>query len=160
MAVLRIGVPQCAVHSVDGSWVPQELYADGVLRFTFLYEPPKKNPGEYDYKDGTHNVYGAFWNRDRTEGELLQFVWLRRTAPIHLRIVNNGQIGSDRGKLDIEDTLWGVWTHEHLMRRLARLRLVPLQTIHVGQIPAAGATCDSYAHAIEEPPAADRPNAR
>jgi hypothetical protein len=152
VAILRTKVPECALHAVDGAWIPKELYADGELRFTFLYEPPKKNPGEYDYRDGTDNVYAAFWNRDKTKGELLQFVWLRRTVPIHLRIVNNGEIVTRQGKKDIGDALWGVWTHEHLMRRLARLTTLPLQTIAVREIPATGATCDSYAHVANESP--------
>lgn len=159
-AILKTRTPQCAVHSVDGSWIPGDLYADGELRFTYLYEPPKKNPGEYDYKDKTHNVYAAFWNRDRTKGELLQFVWLRRTAPIHLRIVNNGHIVTQHGKMDIEDALWGVWTHEHLMRRLARLKIEPLETIAVREIPTRGATCDSYAHVADDSDAATPPKPR
>jgi hypothetical protein len=73
-AILRTRIPECAIHVQDGPWVPKEVYSDGVLRFTYLYEPPKKNPGEYDYRDGTHNIYAAFWNSSRTKGELLQFV--------------------------------------------------------------------------------------
>jgi hypothetical protein len=147
-AILRTRIPQCAVYSLSGSWIPKELYADGALRFTYLYEPPKKSPGEYDYRDETHNVYAAFWNRTRTKGELLQFVWLRRTAPIQLRIVNNGHIVSEHGKMDLEDALWGVWTHEHLMRRLALLKTAPLQTVSVGEIPIRGVICDSYVRAV------------
>src|SRR5713226_2186606 len=116
-AILRARIPECAVHQEGGSWIPKDLYADGALRFTYLYEPPKQNPGEYDYRDHTHNVYAAFWNGRRTKGELLQFVWVRRTPPIHLRIVNHGHIVTQQGKMGIEDALWGVWTHEHLMRR-------------------------------------------
>ncbi|HYT07000.1 MAG TPA: hypothetical protein VEL77_05065 [Rugosimonospora sp.] len=159
-AILSTRIPQCAVRSVDGSWIPKELYADGVLRFTYLYEPPKKNPGEYDYRDETHNVYAAFWNRTRTKGELLQFVWLRRAPPVHLRIVNNGHIVTQQGKMDIEDALWGVWTHEHLTRRLARLRTAPLQTAAFQQIPTRGATCDSYAHAVDDSPRSSPSNPR
>jgi hypothetical protein len=149
-ATLRARIPECAVHIKDGPWVPKEFHGDGVLRFTYLYEPPKKNPGEYDYRNGTHNVYAVFWNRGRTKGELLQFVWLRRTAPIHLRIVNNGHVVTRQAKLDIDDALGGVWTHEHLMRRLARLKTLPLQTMTLQEIPERGATCDSYAHATED----------
>ena len=58
-ATLRARIPECAVHIKDGPWVPKEFYGDGVLRFTYLYEPPKKNPGEYDYRNGTHNVCGV-----------------------------------------------------------------------------------------------------
>lgn len=160
-ALLRTRIPECAEHTIDvGSWIPKELDGDGVLRFTFLYEPPKKNPGEYDYRDDTHNVYAAFWNRLRTKGELLQFVWLRRAAPIHLRVVNNGHIVTHQGKMDIEDALWGVWTHEHLMRRLARLKTEPLETITVREIPTRGATCDSYAHVIEDSPSPGVPKPR
>src|SRR5260370_35938846 len=112
-AILKSRIPECAVHIADGPWIPKELYADGVLRFTYLYEPPKKSPGEYDYRDETHNVYAAFWNRTRTKGELLQVGWLRRTSPIQLRIAYDGHMVSERGKLDREDALWGVWTHEH-----------------------------------------------
>lgn len=153
-AILRVRIPECAVQVKDGPWVPQELYADGVLRFTYLYEPPKRNPGEYDYRDQSHNVYAAFWNRDRTRGELLQFLWVRRTAPIHLRIINSGHIVTQQGKMDIEDTLWGVWTREHLMRRLARLKIEPLQTVSVREIPSRGAICDSYAHVANDSGAA------
>lgn len=149
MALLRTRIAQCAVHTIDGPWIPKELYPDGILRFTYLYEPPKKNPGEYDYPDKEQRVYAAFWNSDRTKGELLQFLWLRRTAPIHLRIMNNGHIVTQRGKMDIEDALWGVWTHEHLMRRLARLKVAPLETVTVREIPTRGATCDSFAHVAE-----------
>lgn len=159
-AILKSRIPECAVHIGDGPWIPKELYADGVVRFTFLYEPPKKNPGEYDYRDGYHEVYAAFWNRSRTKGELLQFLWLRRTPPVHLRIVNNGHIVTEQGKMDIEDALWGVWTHEHLMRRLVRLKTEPLETITVREIPTRGATCDSYAHAIEDSPAPGVPKPR
>lgn len=149
---LRTRIPECAVYSKDGPFVPTEFYADGVLRFTYLYEPPSKNPGEYDYRDGTHNVYVVFWNPARTKGELLQFQWLRRTEPIHLRVVNNGRVVTRRGKLDIEDTLWGVWTHEHLMRRLVRLETLPLQTMPFKEVLKVGATCDSYARAIDDLP--------
>jgi hypothetical protein len=156
-AVLKTRIPECAVQVKDGPWVPKELYADGVLRFTYLYEPPKQNPGEYDYRDQSHNVYAAFWNRDRTRGELLQFLWVRRTAPIHLRIINNGHIVTQQGKTDIEDTLWGVWTHEHLMRRLAQLRTAAVQTVAVREIPHSGATCDSYAHVANDTASASPP---
>lgn len=111
-ALLRTRIPQCTVRASDGFWIPGELFADGVLRFTYLYEPPKENPGEYDYKDQLHYVYAAFWNRNRTKGELLQFVWLCRTPPIHLRIVNHGHIVKQHGKMEIEkiwDTRSGVW---------------------------------------------------
>src|SRR5260370_28456966 len=111
--ILKSRIPECAVHIADGPWIPKELYADGVLRFTYLYEPPKKSPGEYDYRDETHNVYAAFWNRTRTKAELLQFVWLRRTAPVKLRIVNNGQLVNQPASMAPKESLWGVWTHEH-----------------------------------------------
>lgn len=153
-AILKSRIPECAVHIGDGPWIPKELYADGVLRFTYLYEPPKKNPGAYDYRDGTHNVYTVFWNCARTRGELLQFLWLRRTPLVHLRIVNSGHVVAQQGKLDIDDALWGVWTHEHLMRRLAQLKTLPLQTMTLQEIPERGATCDSYAHAAEDSPSA------
>ncbi|PYU28675.1 MAG: hypothetical protein DMG31_19550 [Acidobacteria bacterium] len=159
-AILRARIPECAIHQEGGSWIPKELYEDGALRFTYLYEAPKKNPGEYDYRDETHNVYAAFWNRTRTKGELLQFVWLRRAPPVHLRIVNNGHIVTQQGKMDIEDALWGVWTHEHLTRRLARLRTAPLQTAAFQQIPTRGATCDSYAHAVDDSPRSSPSNPR
>jgi hypothetical protein len=157
-AILKSRIPECAVHIADGPWIPKELYADGVLRFTYLYEPRKKSPGEYDYRDGTHNVYAAFWNQSRTKGELLRFLWLRRTPPVHLRIVNNGHIVTRQGKLDIDDALWGVWTHEHLMRRLAQLKTLPLQTVTLKEIPERGATCDSYAHANTDVPSQDASN--
>lgn len=99
----------------------------------------------------------VFWNRDRTKGELLQFLWLRRTTPIHLRIVNNGHVVTRPGRLDIEDTLWGVWSHEHLMKRLAQLKTLPLQTMTLQEIPEHGATCDSYAHATEDSPSDGTP---
>ena len=158
--ILKSRIPECAVHVSDGPWVPKELFPDGELRFTFLYEPPKTNPGEYDYRDGSHNVYAAFWNRDKTKGELLQFLWLRRAAPIHLRIVNNGHIVTQQGKMDIEDAMWGVWTHEHLMRRLARLKTLPLQTITLREVPVRGATCDSFAHVAEGSDSSIPPKAR
>jgi hypothetical protein len=159
-AILRTRIPQCAVYSLSGSWIPKELYADHVLRFTYLCEPPKKNPGEYDYPDNLHRVYAAFWNRDRTKGELLRFVWLRRTAPIQLRIVNNGHIVREHGKMDIEDALWGVWTHEHLMMRLARLQTAPLQIVPVREIPIRGAICDSYVHAVGDSALPGQPKPR
>lgn len=158
--ILRARIAQCAVHSVDGSWVPKELYPDGVLRLTYLYEPPKEKPGEYDYRDGSHNVYAAFWSRDGTKGELLQFLWLRRRAPIHLRIMNNGHIVAQQGKIDIEDALGGVWTHEHLMRRVARLKIAPLQTVPVREIPSNGAICDSYGHVANDSVSASAPKQR
>lgn len=160
-AILRERIPQCTVRGVDGFWIPGELYADGVLRFTYLYEAPKENPGEYDYKDQLYYVYAAFWNRTRTKGELLQFVWLRRTPPIHLRIVNHGHIIKQHGKMEIEkiwDTRSGVWGHELLMRRLARLKTAPPETVSVREIsPVRGAICDSDDDVAEQPAA---PSAR
>jgi hypothetical protein len=157
---LRTSIPECALHQEGGSWVPQDFYPDGVLRFTYLYEPPKQNPGEYDYRDGSHNVYAAFWNRGRTKGELLQFLWLRRTTPIHLRIVNNGHIVARQQNIDIEDALWGAWTHEHLVRRLVKLKVAPLQTVRIHEVPAGGATCDSYAHIANNSDSASPPEQR
>src|SRR2546426_622870 len=49
-AILRARIPECAIHQEGGSWIPKELYEDGALRFTYLYEAPKKTPGEYDYR--------------------------------------------------------------------------------------------------------------
>src|SRR5260370_19237475 len=70
-AILRTRIPQCAVYSLSGSWIPKELYPDGVLRFTDLYEPPKKSPGETDYPEKTHNLFAPFSNCTRTTDDLL-----------------------------------------------------------------------------------------
>ena len=149
---------------MDGFWIPGELYADGMVRFTYLYEPPKENPGEYDYKNQLHYVYAASWNRNRTKGELLQFVWMRRTAPIQLRIVNHGHIVKQHGKMEIEeisDTRPGVWGHELLMRRLARLKTAPLQMVSVREIPPLrGAICDSGEAVADQPTAPSPPTPR
>jgi hypothetical protein len=113
-AILMERIPQCTVRSVDGFWIPGELFADGVLRFTYVYEPPKANPGEYDYKDQLHYVYAAFWNRNRTKGELLQFIWLRRTPPVDLAIVNSGHIVKQHGRMEIEK-IWDTRSGERGM---------------------------------------------
>jgi hypothetical protein len=135
------------MHERGGSWVDTELHADGVLRFTYLYEPPAVNPGEYDYRDNQHHVYSAFWNRNGTRGTFLQFIWFRGESPAHLRIVNNAQIISSTQGLELRDALWGVWTYEHLMRRLTKLRALPIQAVSVRDIVRTGALCDSYASA-------------
>jgi hypothetical protein len=139
-------VPECAVHQESGSWVPAELSKEGVLRFTYVYEPPKSNPGEYDYKDKQDHVYAAFWNTSKTKGELLQFIWFRSEPRPHLRIINNGEIVRGTAGLDLVDTLWGVWTYEHLMRRLAKLKALALHSIAATEIQSDGVRCDSYAH--------------
>jgi hypothetical protein len=144
--ILQARLAECAVRQEGGSWVPKDLSADGALRFTYLYEPPKQSPGEYDYTDKMHYVYAAFWNRARTKGEMLQFLWFRGESPMHLRIINNAHIVTQKGRLNLEDALWGVWTYEHLMRRLAKLKIAPLQTVAVHEIQSSRATCDSYAH--------------
>jgi hypothetical protein len=92
----------CTMHEDHGPWVPVELRRDGLLRFSYLYEPPKKNPGEYDDHDNEHRLYVAFWNPDRTKGEFLDFS-LDRTGPWRwLTISNQGDIFYTGGKLDLD----------------------------------------------------------
>jgi hypothetical protein len=138
-------VVDCAMHQRAGSWVDSRLHTDGVLKFNYLYEPPATEPGEYDYRDNQHRIYAAFWNSTRTQGTFLQFIWFRGETPAHLRIVNNAQIASSSRDLELQDALWGVWTYEHLMRRLTKLRAAPMQTASVRDLARTGAVCDSYA---------------
>src|ERR1700674_3403519 len=149
-------VLDCTVHEGLGPWARSNAYPDGFLRFNFVHEAPKAKPGPYDYGPDPrlHYVYAAFWNPTRTKGEFFQFIWFRPGSPTHLRIVNNAHIISSKGKFDLDDARWGVWTHEHLIRRLAVLESLPVKTVALRDVKGTGARCDSYidAHLEWDPP--------
>lgn len=136
----------CTMHEEAGPWVPEDLRRDGLLRFTYLYEPPKKNPGEYDYHDDRYQLYVAFWNPGRTKGEFLNFS-LDRAGPWRwLTISNEGHIYYVGRKLDLDFFQGGEWTRTHYMIRLAKLRVAPVHTVSLGKIKSNTALCDSPGH--------------
>jgi hypothetical protein len=148
------GVPQglvasmldCTMHAEDGPWAPRYLRQDGLLRFTYLYDPPKKSPGEYDYHDQRVRLYVAFWNGARTRGEFLDFSLDRSGTRRWLTISNDGQIYYTKGKLDLDFFQGGEWTRTHYMIRLAKLRADPVETVSVRDIKRTSTLCDSIAH--------------
>jgi hypothetical protein len=136
----------CTMHEEGGPWVPEDLRRDGLLRFSYLYEPPKKNPGEYDDHDNEHRLYVAFWNPERSKGEFLDFSLDRLGSRRLLIITNQGDIYYTDGKLDMDVFQGGVWMHRHYMIRLAKLRATPVQTVSVRKIRSGLALCESPWH--------------
>ena len=144
------GMLDCTMHEDHGPWVPVELRRDGLLRFSYVYERPKKNPGEYDYHDNRYQLYVAFWNPDRTKGEFLDFS-LDRTGPWRwLTISNQGDIFYTGGKLDLDFFQGGFWTRTHYMMRLKKLRASPVETVSVRDIKRTVTLCDSLRHGHPE----------
>jgi hypothetical protein len=136
----------CAMYEASGPWVHANRYPGSMIRFNYSHEGPDPKPGADSYNDATDYLYAAFWNHDRTAGEFLQFIWFRKESKTHLRIVNNANIISSNGHLDLEDVLWGSWTYEHLKGRLQQLRAAPTETFSLAKVEDAHAVCDSYAH--------------
>jgi hypothetical protein len=136
----------CAMHEAFGPWVHTNRYPGGTILFNYSHEGPDPKPGADSYNDANDYLYAAFWNRDRAAGEFLQFIWFRRESKTHLRVVNNANIISSNGQLDLEDALWGAWTYEHLKRRMQQLRAAPAESISLAKVEDAHAVCDSYAY--------------
>jgi hypothetical protein len=141
----------CVIGEPSGPWVHADRYRGNPILFNYSYEGPNPKPGPEDYRDGQNYVYAAFWNRDRTSGEFLQFVWFRAEPRTHLRIVNNADIVSSHGRLDLEDALWGAWTYEHLKKRLLKLKVAPAETVSLDKTVDAKILCDSYVRPISGP---------
>jgi len=122
----------CSVHY----WVPQKFLADGEARFNYLIEPATASVPA----DG---IYVAFWNRTRKRGYFLYLgLYIEDNHRNHFVISNEGWIiPSARWGVELEDTLYGVWTYEHLMKRLHKLQKLPVLHASVKQIPHTSALC-------------------
>ena len=140
----------CAAGDPSGPWVHLDRYHGDSIQFNYLHEGPNPKPGPDDYRDGHDYVYAAFWNRDRTAGEFLQFIWFRSEPRTHLRIVNNADIILSHGRVDLEDALWGGWTYEHLKTRLLKLKAAPASAVSLERSVDAKVLCDSYVRPVNE----------
>jgi hypothetical protein len=139
-------VLDCTMREGDTPWVPKNLRRDGLLRFTYVHELPKKVPGEYDYRGKFDSIYVAFWNDDRTKGEFLDFSVDHIDTRRWLTISNDGQIFYTRGKLDLDFFQGGEWMRTHYMIRLEKLRAAPVETVTVRDIKRTSTVCDSLRH--------------
>lgn len=136
----------CAMREGEVPWAPTYLRKDGLLRFTYLHELPKKNPGEYDYHGKFDSLYVAFWSADRTKGEFLDFSADRIDTRRWLTISNDGRIYYTRGKLDLDFVQGGVWMRTHYLIRLAKLRAAPVETVSIRDVKRSSTVCDSLRH--------------
>lgn len=125
----------CVFHR-EGRWVDTKLYADGNIRFTYVYEPSNhREPAA---------LHVAFWNRTETEGKLLEFqVFLREDHGDHFAIVNDGWIKENSGRLDVEDALGGIYTYEQMKRRLPTLKRGRVVVVPIRQLRTTSAVCSS-----------------
>jgi hypothetical protein len=117
-------------------WVTDEFASNQKVRFSYLLEPGTA-PGKGD------EMYVAFWNKTKRRGYFLQIGVYGENNRKDLILTNEGSIiPSQPWGLELEDTLWGVTTYEHLMRRLHRLERLPMQEASVKQIPRTSAICE------------------
>ena len=125
----------CTFHR-EGQWVDRQLYADGRVRFSYVYE------GSSDKKPSS--LYVAFWNLTKTEGKLLVFdVSMRTSHEDHFALVNDGWIKQNKGRLEVQDTLGGVYTYERIKGRLPTLEKRPLTVVALHQLGTTSAVCST-----------------
>jgi len=124
----------CTFHRT-GTWVDKKFYSDGKARFTYLYEYEHEKPSA---------LYVAFWNPEKTEGKLVAFR-VPKTADQHdtFAIVNDGWVREERGHLDVDDVLGGVYEYNELSSRLPRLQERHLHVVSVDQLRPTSAGCTS-----------------
>lgn len=135
----------CAMHEKAGPWVDKDLRRDGLLRFSYLHEPPQGKGNPNEDPANLDSLYVAFWNPSKTKGTFLHFVLDRAGSRRQLTISNEGWISSSHGKLDLEIFQGGVWTHDHLLTRVAKLSRSRIHTARVRDIKRTSAVCDSLA---------------
>jgi hypothetical protein len=135
----------CTMHEEAGPWVPADLRRDGLLRFNFIDIPPHSTHGPYEYNDDLHRLYAAFWNPSRTRAEFLDFSINKSSVEDWLTISNDGQISISKGKMDFDFFQGGVWSREHYLIRVRKLRSAPVQVIAVHDVKHTGVLCDSIA---------------
>jgi len=120
----------------DLTWVANEFFSDQRVRFSYLLEPGAA-------PDKGDQMYVAFWNKTKKRGYFLQIGVYSEHHRKDFILTNEGWIvPSAKGELRLEDTLWGVWTYEHLTQRLHRLEQRPVLEANVKRIPRTSAICE------------------
>jgi hypothetical protein len=133
----QLAIADCALHG-GGGWVETNLYADGKVRFTYWSEPDPEATEEKDPR----SIYVAFWDVTQSAGELLVFHFLRNSHQKDFFILNNqGRIVDHKGHLDVEDALWGVYTHRKLQGLLPKLKHQAAIIIPVAQVRPGTSIC-------------------
>ena len=120
----------------DVIWIGDEFFSDHKVRFSYLVEP-RAAPGKGD------QMYAAFWDKTRKRGYFLQIGIYSKHGRKDFVLTNEGRIvPSAKGKLELEDTLWGVWTYSHLTKRLHRLENQPVLEARLKEIRRTSAICE------------------
>jgi RHS repeat-associated protein len=120
---------KCALNG-GGGWVNPNLYADGNVKFNYKLLPSEDMDAQ--------KLYVAFWNSDKTEGTLLIFNFDPSVQPNTLTLVNEGNIVTYKGRLDIWDLLGGMGVYRPTKALLYKLQMAPLIVVPAEQdIPSA-----------------------
>lgn len=124
----------CTFHTA-GEWVDPSLYRDGSIRFSYVLEPVTG--------DKSHPLYVAFWNSRRSGGKLIEFMFSRNGSRKQFSIVNDGWIVDNNGKLDVKDTLFGLYTYKHIKSKLPILKEQKEIAVRFDEIKPTNAACSS-----------------
>ncbi len=108
-------------------WVDKSLYADGKIRYSYLYSP----------RSG--DLYVAYWNGSKTAGKLVQY----QLKGQRCSILNDAWIISVKGNLDLQDAMGGVYTYTELKKRLAILKEQPVREIEISDVHRGSSVCTS-----------------
>jgi hypothetical protein len=140
----------CAMYEAGGPWVPKYLRADGLLRFSYLFDFPRAHPGPYDYgieDEAGDSLLVVFWSSDKSRGEFLDVSVERYKPRLWLTISNDGQVAySASGLKSFDFFQGGDGVRSRYLNRLARLRSAPVESVAVSSVGRPAALCDSITH--------------
>jgi hypothetical protein len=155
-AKLIAKVLDCAIRDKNGQWLADQpsLYRDGILRFSYLHEPPSephganRKPG--DPKLGWPDedlLYVAFWNKSsgaQKTGAIL-VITVPKLGDRQLLLSTSAEVVMRNGELYYADRTganWS-WTNQAIWYRVQRLESAAVHTFAVRDIPDTSTDCES-----------------
>ena len=140
------GMLDCVLHEPRGPWLSRQFMQDELLRFNYVVDVPRKDPGPYDYgvDDGATNLITVFWTPDRSKGRMLALAVSHSKRRLWLTIGNEGDlIYSSGGLKSFNFFQGGEWMRAYYELRIKKLRAEPTQTIAIRDVRRTRTLCDS-----------------